>query len=316
MYTITKIDNSLTASFYQQFTFPLFRSYLDNCQPSGFTVAIAVNFLKKPIGLAMAIVLPDLKAEILSIFVSVSHRGKGIGTALFSRLLEELTKKGCQSVELTYITGKPTTPALERLLEKFGWDTPQPQMLLCKWNCQISQVPWLQINYRLSPEFAIFPWLEMTKEERIELQEQKVTKSWIPPQLDPFQHEKNLEPLNSLGLRYQTVVVGWIITHRLSPDTIRYTCSYIRPDLQKVGKILALYAESIQRQAANPEISQAIWTVPFVYSTMVNFVKRRMQPYLSSIEETRHSSLTIKSERYSEILQKIYPCEGFSTEGL
>jgi hypothetical protein len=258
-------------------------------------VAIAVNFLNEPIGLAMAIVLPDLKAEILSIFVSVSHQSKGIGTALFSRLLEELIKRGCHSAELTYITGKPTTPALERLLKKFGWDTPQPQMLVCKTNCQIFQPPWLQIKYRLSPEFAIFPWLEMTKEERIKLQEQKVTKSWVPPQLDPFQHEKDLEPLNSLGLRYQDIIVGWIITHRLSPDTIRYTCSYIRPDLQKTGRILALYTESIRRQAANPEISQAIWTVPFVYSTMVNFVKRRMQPYLSSIEETRHSSLAMKS---------------------
>ncbi len=33
---------------------------------------------------------------------------------------------------------------------------------------------------------------------------------------------------------------------------------------------------SIKRQAANPEISQAIWTVPFLYSSMINFVKRRM----------------------------------------
>lgn len=293
MYTFSQIDNPLTGSFYRNFTFPLYRSYLDICQPSGSALAIGVDFFNQPVGLAMAILFPDMNAEILSIYIDISHRQRGVGTKLFSHLLESLSGKGCKTVEITYVTGKVSTQAIERLLEKFNWNTPQTRMLLCKCNRQMLQAPWVRVNYKLAPEYVIFPWLEITKQERKQLQEEQQTRPWIPSQLNPFDHEKDLEPLNSFGLRRHNIVVGWIITHRHSFNTIRYTCGYIRPDLQKTGKIFALYAKSIQCQAANPEISQAIWTVPFAYPSMVCFVRKRMQSYLSSVEETRYSSISL-----------------------
>lgn len=85
----------------------------------------------------------------------------------------------------------------------------------------MSEAPWLNKNYRFSPSFTFFPWQEITPEERLNLQKQQETSLWIPDELSPFKHEENLEPLNSLGLRYEGEVVGWVITHRLSPDTIR-----------------------------------------------------------------------------------------------
>jgi hypothetical protein len=87
-------------------------------------------------------------------------------------------------------------------------------------------------------------------------------------------------------LRYQGQVVGWVINHRLSPDTIRYTCSFVRKDLQKMGRIISLYAEAAKRQY-RANILKGIWTVPLQHQSMVNFVKRHWKPYLNSIEETR-----------------------------
>ncbi|NET42698.1 hypothetical protein [Okeania sp. SIO2B3] len=43
-----------------------------------------------------------------------------------------------------------------------------------------------------------------------------------PTSLSPFGNTP-AEPLNSLGLRYETQLVGWMVTHRVATDAIRYS---------------------------------------------------------------------------------------------
>jgi hypothetical protein len=160
-------------------------------------------------------------------------------------------------------------------------------MLICKGQAEaIIQAPWMKRYSRIPSSYSIFPWLEITQEERQAIQQQQETQPWIPEDLIPFQYEKHLEPITSLGLRYQGQVVGWMINHRLSPDTIRYTCSFVRKDLQKMGRIISLYAEAAKLQV-QAKISNVIWTVPVAHESMVNFVKHRWDPYLASIGETK-----------------------------
>ncbi|MUH01781.1 GNAT family N-acetyltransferase [Scytonema sp. UIC 10036] len=289
MYKLVVVDNPLAASFYEVFTFPVLRSKLYMTQREGPIVAVGANSNQKPIGLAMAEIVPNNQSNILSIFVDASHRNQGIGTALLEYLLKELKLRNCQSAQIIYVTGKPTTIALERILAKNNWTSPKPRMLVCNCDRQMLKAPWLQKEYPLATEFTIFPWTELTEQDRLRLNDRFKNETWIPELLNPLAHDNNFEPLNSIGLRYRDEVVGWIITHRLSPTTIRYTCSYIRPNLQRLGRILALYSESIKRQAANPDIFEAIWTVPFIYSSMIDFVKRRMANYMISIKESRES---------------------------
>lgn len=291
MYTLTCLDNPWSALNYQSFTFPLFRPRLKTLKPQGSTVAIAaISDTKEPLGLAIAeIDLERKDAEINSVFVAPQHRNQGIGTALLAGLEEELNSRGCLGAHLVYITGQATTNYWERLLEKNHWTPPEPRMLVCKCDRKMLTSDWFNKGYRLPSAYTIFPWMEITPEERNHLQQQQETNPWIPPELVPFQHEENLEPLNSLGLRYQGEVVGWVITHRLAPDTIRYTCGYIRPDLQRSGRLLCLLAESIKRHGARPEIDKAIWATSFVFSGLINFEKNRMGPYLTSLEESRGS---------------------------
>lgn len=288
MYTLTLIDSFFTGLIYQKFTFPQFRSHLKNLKASN--VAIAASDSHKPIGLALAEIQPNGKsASVLSICVEPTYRCQGVGTALLTRLEQELVLRGCTNAYLVYVNGQPTTLALERLLQQHNWAPPEPRMLVCKSSYhKMSKAPWLNKNYSFG-SFIFFPWLEITLEERLNLQKQQETFPWIPQELSPFKHEENLEPLNSLGLRYKGEVVGWVITHRLSPDTIRYTCSYIRPDFQKVGRIISLYAESVKIQCAKPEIPNAIWTVPFKFESMANFVKKHMAEYMNSVEESKGS---------------------------
>ena len=287
MYTLNRLNNPWIALSYQAFTFPKFRPRLEVLKSGDSTVAIAASDSNQPIGLALA-EIQGKSAEILSIFVEPNHRSQGIGTALLSRMEDELLMRGCTIAKLVYTTGQPTTPAFERLLEKSNWSQPQLRMLVCKTsNKSILEASWMQ-RTTLPASYTIFPWVEITQQERIALQKEQEVSAWIPQTLIPFQHEKDLEPATSLGLRYKGQVVGWIITHRLAPDTIRYTCGFVRPDLQKMGRYISLIANAIKLQV-KANIPTGIWTVPIEHPAMINFVKKRLHPYISSLKETKGS---------------------------
>jgi GNAT superfamily N-acetyltransferase len=285
MYTINRLDNTFAAIAYQSFTFPFYRSRLQGLIASS-TVAIAAADANQPIGLALAEIHSDGRAEVLSIFVKPSHRQQGVGSALLARLTGELASRGC-TAHLVYTTGQPTTPALERLLQKQDWTLPQPRMWVCRsTTAMIANAPWMQ-RQALPSAYQIFPWCDITAAEALAIQQTQGSDSWIPRDLYPFQPEPNLEPLNSLGLRYQGQVVGWMITHRLAPDTIRYSFGFIRQDLQKMGRLISLIANAIQLQINAENIPNGIWAVSCQRPLMIQFVRKHMAPYLASIQETR-----------------------------
>lgn len=266
MYTFNLLNES-KAAIYEDFTFPKLRAKLRALDSNNSLIAIGSSEQEKPIGLALGKIFPDSQlVEVLSIFVEPTHRSAGIGTTLLTRLESELQARGCKQAELVYMTGKTTTPALERLLSKCNWTTPEPQMLVCQGKAEaIMEASWMKRYSRLPASYSIFPWVEITQEERQAIQQQQEAQPWIPEDLIPFKQEENLEPVNSLGLRYQGQVVGWVINNRISPDTILYSCSFVRKDLQKMGRIISLYAEAGKRQL-KAKIPNCIWTVPLSMS--------------------------------------------------
>jgi GNAT superfamily N-acetyltransferase len=289
MYTLSVLDSS-KASSYENLTFPLYRNILYDLDNNKSMIAIAASNNEQPLGLAIAEIRPqDRSAQVHSIFVEPSHRSHGIGTALLTNLQVEIGCRAGRTVEMVYTIGKPTTPALERLLQKCQWTSPQPRMLLCNGSVEkVMEASWMKKYSQLSEDYTIFPWTEITEQERNMIKNLQQEQSWIPEDLIPFNHEKGLEPLNSLGLRYQGQVVGWVINHRLYPDTIRYTCSFVRKDLQKMGRIISLYAEAAKLQM-QAKILRGIWTVPMEHESMVKFVRQRWMPYLDSVVETKGS---------------------------
>lgn len=279
--------NSMTAVPYQRFTFPIYRTYLQGLIPQDNVLAIGATTAEQASGLVLAELSPETRSgTILSIFVDPPYRRQGIGTALLMHMEQELQQRGYQELQLVYVTGKPTTTALERLLHTCQWTAPEPRMIVCKSTTEhIAAAPWMHKDH-LPPAFEIFPWIEITSDERRSLQQQQDEHPWIPSDLVPFQLEEGFEPINSLGLRYRQQVVGWVITHRLDSNTIRYTCSFVREDLQRMGRIIPMYVAAIQRQH-QAGIINGIWTVPLRHTAMFNFVQQRMAPYMTSIEETR-----------------------------
>jgi hypothetical protein len=116
-----------------------------------------------------------------------------------------------------------------------------------------------------------FPWADLTATEREDLQarlEPDAERS-IPQPLSPFQLSDTVEHDCSLGLRYDGRVAGWMITHRLAPEVLQYTC------LRGPGVGLSLLARAILRQAEETDIPRFIWMVDAEHTRMHRFLRGR-----------------------------------------
>jgi N-acetylglutamate synthase-like GNAT family acetyltransferase len=286
MYLLAQLSG-VSASQYAAMTFPSYQFILQTSNLADSIIAIGASINQTPIALVLAETYPQEKtAIILSIFVKPEYRNQGIATDLLIHLEQSLRERGYQAVELVYTTGKSTTPALEHLLDKCGWNQPQLRLLIGKATSeQMIEAPWLY-KYSLPEDFTIFPWPDLTEAERTAILEKQEKQAWYPDNLSPFVQEQEIEPLNSLGLRHQGQVVGWMVTHRIAPDTIRYTRLFVKQELQKMGRAIPLLAESIKLQCST-DIPYGIWTIQQDNLGMLNFMKRRMAPYLSSLQESR-----------------------------
>ena len=227
-------------------------------------------------------------AELLSVFVVEHARNRGVGTALV-----HAAERGARSVELpsitaVYTSGRPGTPALERVLQKCGWSPPAVRAVTVRFTPEEAmKTPWFaRVRWR-EADFVVFSWQNLTPEERAEIQRSHTDRPWIRQGLEPWRHDSyGFDPVSSVGLRYDGEVVGWVLNHRIGPDHVRFTCSFMREDLSKRGRILPLYTESIRRLA---EIGCRVCTLvtPVHYSEMAEFLRRRCASCVTYFGESR-----------------------------
>jgi GNAT superfamily N-acetyltransferase len=244
-----------------------------------------------PVGLALG-ALPlkeEGLPELLSVYVVPDHRRRGIGDGLLAGFEEAVRKTRLTRVHTVYMTGKPGTEIFERLIQRRGWSLPVARMIVVKFTLeQAMSTPWYR-KYRLRSRFETFPWKNLTEEDLRELKRSQEKTRWIPEDLLPWKHDRlGFEPASSIGARLGGEVVGWVINHQLSSDTVRFTCSFIREDLARRGRIVPLYSESISRMG-DTAFTRCMFTVPAQHKEMVAFAKRWCAPWASFLGETRGS---------------------------
>lgn len=286
MYRIEKFHAG-TFDSYKHMTFPGMQYLLERTETENAVFAYTITYMNQPVGLSIGeINQQEESAEILSLFVEPTHRNRGVSTQLVKFIEDEVKAKGCQHLAMTYLSGKPTTYSLERVLQKCHWAEPQVHEIIGKGHIDnVIKMPWVNKEGYFVNSYEIFPWSSLSNEEKMSIQKQK---DKIPQDLYPLQYMANMERVNSIGLRYRGDVVGWLISHRIAPDTIRFTCSYIRHDLQKIGRNLGLMAEAIKRQH-QAKIPYIIWTTPMHHQGMVEFTKKRISPFLIYLKEFKKS---------------------------
>ncbi len=172
---------------------------------------------------------------------------------------------------LVYVSNA-TTPSLEYILNQCNWSTPQLRMLICSSSRDcIKDAPWLKLENALPSSYKTFPWVKLTVEERKFMQKKQANSPWYPEILCPFQEEESIEPVSSLGLSHKGEVVGWIITHRVARDTVRYTKLFVKQELQKLGRAIPLIAKSIRLQLENMEVVKGVFTVVESNTNLIEF---------------------------------------------
>jgi uncharacterized protein (TIGR03032 family) len=279
------VENSLN---YETLTFPNIRKRWSRRQPQGELLAVIAEISEQPVGLVIAELISNV-VEIISFYVLPEYRQKGIGKALVKNLESGLISLGCQSLKINYKSTELTQIALEPLLKSLDWQSPQIDFVLGKSTIEkMSQAPWLK-KYPLPGQFIVFPWSELTDEDR-----KQITQMDYPTALNPF-NSNSFESINSLGLRYQEQMVGWIITHRVAEDSIRYSSLFVDQPFQKMGRGIALLSQSILSQIATT-VPRCLFAVPTENQEMLGFVTRRLQPYLTQLSDSR---ISLKSLQYN-----------------
>ena len=241
------------------------------------------------VGLALAAIPVDARdeAELLSVFVSPQWRQHGVATELVRRLEQELGGVGVASIEAVYMTGKPSIAAVERLFARLEWSAPTVRTITVRFTPEEARAtPWF--GRKLLPRGAeIFEWARVTADEMERLKISNLASPWIAEGLEPWAHSAlGFEPASSVGLRVGGEIAGWVINHRIWADTVRFTCSFMRPDLARRAAILPLYTASIERVEA-AGYRNCTFITPVKYEGMVDFILNRCAKWVNYVGETR-----------------------------
>ncbi len=293
----------------QQMTFPAYRHLLPLeprprhpqedtrlIQPFGVVARVGGS----PAGLALAEGPHESGDEeppqLLSVFVRADRRNQGIGTALVEATENEARRRGYRELTGLYTTGRPAIEFVEKIMDARGWQT-DPFSLSVRFDpaqaLTSSAFDERKIEI-LSRGFEIFPWSELTEEEYEVIRESDERLHWIEPKLAPWVVEGSQLHWSSVGARYKGRVVGWVLNHSVLPGVVRFTISYMRKDLSRRGRILALYHRSLVDIRDSGRCQFCTFLTPYSYPNMIGFINRWITPISSFVGESRKVRVSLE----------------------
>ncbi|MEI8124810.1 MAG: GNAT family N-acetyltransferase [Parachlamydiaceae bacterium] len=218
-------------------------------------------------------------ASFHTLYVHPSHRNRKIASKLLSMAVEEMQKEEVIVSTLLYEKESPYTPYVQSMLKAGEWKGPRILMIRCYFDPYTFNAPWMHRHYRYPPGYEEFFWKDLTPEEKIKLKNAESDQLY-PSELSPFYQEEKIEFMNSLGLRFDGNVVGWMITHRVDPDTIRYSSFFILREFQNRGIAIKLLADSLLIHEKSLT-KYAELEVPYVIvsSQWIHLIEKRLIPY-------------------------------------
>lgn len=272
-----------------RFTFPRYRDSLSRANQGKDTIAVAIRDGQDYIGCSLAVIRPPNEAELLSVAVDQRYRQIGVATALIGELERQLVGRGIRRIVAIYLGTSCFRESLERLLRNLGWSTSNPRSNICMcWPARFLEASWVWES-ALDKDHEVFAWSDLTAEDRsslIEMSKQGIA-PW-PRNLSPFEMTEPLEPLaaNSLGLRYQGRVAGWVLAHHPTPEIIRYSKLFVFPNLPQKALGIKLVAEAIQRHLRDTELStipKAMFQFDADNRAMQRLTLRRLAPFMDTL---------------------------------
>lgn len=252
--------------------------------PSTKILLIGAMDNQTPIGICIGQLNPDLHLlDILHVEVRKSHRNQQVGRTLLAKVQEEAVKAKAEIFSLVYELNTPETQAIEKIVLANSWKGSRPFLIRAVFDLVGFNAPLLHLNLKYPKGYKEFRWKYLKERQRNSLMYREES-GQFPHAISPFQEENLVEPQNSLGLEHEGRVVGWMITHRVDPETVRYTALYSEPSHEHTGIAIKLIVGAILLHKQKPT-KWALIEIPYlqVHPTWIRFVKQRLLPFAESV---------------------------------
>jgi len=259
-----RILSSSEALGFAHMTFPIYRSAIGNG-------ALAVGAYSGDIPAGLALVMPSAdrkKAELLSLYVDGPQRLRGMGSMLLNHVETALRRAGIAFIHTSWSENLSGAPAFQSVLAKCDWSEPQKRMLVMRGDMSGAfgdgmrkKGPRYESRDCLPRQYELSLWGDMTKADRAFILSKEGKPHWYARRANPFREERIVVPTNSLILRKDGEIVGWLVVHRTAPDTLRFTDVFIREDLKRVGAVsIAMVSHGfwLQMIEGTPKLTMAL----------------------------------------------------------
>uniref|UniRef100_A0A7V1ZHV2 GNAT family N-acetyltransferase n=1 Tax=Thermoanaerobaculum aquaticum TaxID=1312852 RepID=A0A7V1ZHV2_9BACT len=261
-------------------------------------VALGAFLASEAVGLALlALPLGEREtAELLSVYVVGEHRGKGWGKKLVQAAETVASNAGFANLGVVWTEGGSGSQWWAKVSQELGWGPPERRTLSVLFTAQEApRFPWLD-RFPVREGCEIVPFVSVTREEMEALKVSQEKSPWIAPDLVPWRYvEEGFEERTSVALRAPEGIMGWVINHALSAQWLRFTCSFIRKDWGRRGRILPLFSESIHRMV-EAGFTMASFVAPVRHPTMVQFVEKHMAPWAQQARWTLGSTKKLQHQ--------------------
>lgn len=248
-------------------------------------IGVGVSLKNTPLGVVIAALNTILhSARILIFYINPQHLNKDAATNLMLHLFDHLKKHRATGCDFIYQKEDKQTPFLENILKHTYWTDPSPFMLRYFFNIETFNPNWLHKRYSYPSDIQEFFWKDLSSQDRrsIEMQESQYH---FPSFLSPFNDEHILDHQTSLGVRNKSGVVGWILTHRVDSNTLRYSSFFIAKNFRDRQTTTKLLASAILLQFKASPLRRCLVEIPLslVQSHWINFAKKRLEPYATEV---------------------------------
>ncbi len=275
------------------FTEPKYRCCFDGKDPYKIPNTPIVAVGAPNVGLALASIHTEMNFAIIHSLETKNGTEKEYH-AIFDVLEKELVQAKAYTASFRFYDEGKKSNVLWKVLKERQWS--EPELHTIKYFLGYTfNPPWLNKTSPFPKGFTEFPWKRLKPKDKLELMH-RVEQLRVPTYVSPFgEDEKIIEPLNSFGLRHKKKVIGWMVTHRVAPDTISYAFLYIEPEYKYKGYAIRLLADAINIQKRS-KVTHAVFEINIDQSdpAWLMFIERRLAPYAEDVAKIYNSWKTLK----------------------
>jgi len=224
-------------------------------------------------------------AVISYLFVVAKYRRRGLATQILHEILQNNSIKFVNKFLVEYRKEKNKHSAIEIFLENNGFCDKKLISVVCRTDFRILDAKWFD-KVSIPEKFKVVKWSEVEDDLKENLCNDSQKDDWERLRLSPFSDDcKDYFDLNSLCIIYENNIIGWNITTKINEKTIRYSNLYVRSKYKKLGYSIALLGQAIKiQQKYRPDMDCGLWCASAENRQMVNFITRRMFPYVDYIK--------------------------------